>query len=136
MEDCIFCKIVSGEIPSNKIHESDHVYAFMDISPISKGHCLFIPKVHAEKMHEVADETLSEILIMIKQVINAGVFENYNVLQNNGIIAHQEVKHAHWHLIPKEHSDEGLKLEWKPNKEIEQTRIADKIRANLLFEFE
>ncbi|MCY3414366.1 MAG: HIT family protein [Candidatus Heimdallarchaeota archaeon] len=136
MTDCIFCKIIAGEIPSNKIMETDHAFAFMDIGPLSAGHCLFIPKTHAEKLHDVPDKDLQDILVMIKQVAKAGNFENYNILQNNGEIAHQVVMHAHWHLIPKHHAEDGLKIKWTPDETIDQNEIADTIRANLKFAFD
>jgi diadenosine tetraphosphate (Ap4A) HIT family hydrolase len=129
--DCIFCKIVTGEIPSHKIVETNHVLGFMDIGPLSDGHCLFIPKQHAERAHEVPDSALQEILIHVKNVANALGVENYNILQNNGEIAHQAVAHAHWHLIPKPSNDLGLKIQWDPIDGKNQAEIAQKIRDRI-----
>ena len=110
-ENCIFCKIVKGEIPSIKLIESTNILSFMDIAPLSDGHCLFIPKVHAEKMHEINDETLGELMMAIKKIVKAGGYDHYNILQNNGKMSGQEVMHAHFHLIPKtENTGLGLKL--------------------------
>ncbi len=128
--DCIFCKIGNGDIPCEKILETDKIIAFMDINPLSDGHVLFIPKMHAEKMHEVPDDVLMEILPAMKKVALALGVKNYNILQNNGKIAHQEVKHAHWHLIPKT-ENEGLVISWKPKVDKNIEKIADQIRSNL-----
>ena len=111
-DDCIFCKIIEGSIPSMKVYESDKVLAFLDINPLSEGHCLIIPKTHAEKLHQVPEEELIEILVCAKNLaIKAGV-EDYNVLQNNGRIAHQIIMHVHFHLIPKPNRTTGLVMEW------------------------
>ena len=111
-DDCIFCKIIEGSIPSMKVYESDKVLAFLDINPLSEGHCLIIPKTHAEKLHQVPDEELVEVLVCAKNLaIKAGVVD-YNVLQNNGRIAHQIIMHVHFHLIPKPDRTTGLVMEW------------------------
>lgn len=129
--DCIFCKIVSKEIPSHVIYETDHIFAFMDIQPLSLGHCLFIPKVHAKTANETPDEALSEILPAIKKVAQAMDVETYNILQNNGSIAHQAVMHAHWHLIPKPNADEGLKIGWQPQEGLDQEGIAKLVKEKV-----
>ena len=131
MDSCIFCKIVRGEIPSEKILETDNAYAFMDIGPLSEGHCLFIPKTHAERAHVVEDEVLSDISIMMKRVAIAAGIKDYNILQNNGEIAHQAVMHAHWHLIPKPSKELGLEISWNTKPSIDQSVIAERIRKNL-----
>ncbi|GAA5980094.1 hypothetical protein JCM5350_001761 [Sporobolomyces pararoseus] len=117
-EDCIFCKIISGKIPSFKLIDSDLSYAFLDIGPISKGHALVIPKYHGAKLHDLPDETLTDILKNLKKIAVAQGLENYNVLQNNGRIAHQVVDHVHFHLIPKpsDSDKEGLVVGWPTQK--------------------
>ncbi|KAI0793007.1 HIT-like protein [Irpex lacteus] len=111
---CIFCKIIKGEIPSYKLIETETVFSFLDIGPLSKGHALVIPKYHGEKLHEVPDEYLTEALPVAKKIATALGAENYNLLQNNGKIAHQEVPHIHFHIIPKPSAsdDEGLVIGW------------------------
>jgi len=109
---CIFCKIIKGEIPSFKLFESDKVFAFLDIQPIAKGHALVIPKYHGEKLLDIPDDYLSEILPVVKKLVKATGAENYNVLQNNGRIAHQQVDHVHFHMIPKPSKDESLQFTW------------------------
>ncbi|MHA2252311.1 MAG: HIT domain-containing protein [Candidatus Kariarchaeaceae archaeon] len=130
-DDCIFCKIIKGDISSSKILETDHILSFMDVSPLSPGHCLFIPKSHHQRAHEVSDEVLAEILVAIKKVARALQIEDYNILQNNGAIAHQAVKHVHFHLIPKPDNDQGLKIGWNPPSNIDQDQMAEIIRKNL-----
>ncbi|OQD74559.1 hypothetical protein PENDEC_c010G04770 [Penicillium decumbens] len=124
---CIFCKIIKGDIPSFKIFESEKVFAFLDIQPLSRGHALVIPKFHGAKLTDIPDEDLTEILPVAKKIAKASGAEDFNVLQNNGRIAHQVVDHVHFHMIPKPNEQEGLGIGW-PAKESEM----DKLKA--LFE--
>lgn len=87
--NCIFCKIIAGQIPSMKLIETDRVYSFMDIGPIAPKHSLIIPKYHGAKLHDVPDEDLADVLKVAKQIAKASGEEDYNILQNNGRIAHQ-----------------------------------------------
>ncbi|KAF8866183.1 hit domain-containing protein [Acephala macrosclerotiorum] len=123
---CIFCKIVKGDIPSFKLFESDKVLAFLDINPLSRGHALVIPKFHGEKLVDIPDDSLAEILPVVKKLVKATGAENYNVLQNNGRIAHQEVDHVHFHMIPKPNSEEGMGISWP-----QQKTDMDKLKALL-----
>lgn len=116
INDCIFCKINNREIPSKIIYESENILAFLDIFPLSKGHFLVIPKKHAVKMHEVSNEELQEMLGTIKMLVMKAGISNYNVLQNNGKIAHQFVDHAHFHVIPKYSNNNGLEMSWDVSK--------------------
>ncbi|RLV93985.1 Hit family protein 1 [Spathaspora sp. JA1] len=117
---CIFCKIVKAEIPSFKLIETQFSYAFLDIQPVSAGHILVIPKQHGAKLHNISDEYLADILPVVKKLTKLlKLDENdtpegtgYNVLQNNGRIAHQEVDHVHFHLIPKVDQKTGLGVGW------------------------
>jgi len=108
---CIFCRIVSGQIPSARLIETDEAFAFLDINPLSKGHTLVVPKYHAEVLHELGDEYLADILLLAKRVALA-IGGQYNILQNNGPLAHQVVRHVHFHIIPKPDENTGLKMEW------------------------
>ena len=130
-EDCIFCKIIKKEIPSDIILETDLSLAFTDINPLSKGHVLIIPKEHAEKMHEHTDEALSDILSVIKRIVNASPIKDYNILQNNGRIAHQLIMHTHFHLIPKPSKDRGLVIGWSTRDDEDQKSFAESVRKNL-----
>ncbi len=105
MEDCIFCKIVKGDIPCFKVYEDDRVLAFEDVNPISEGHTLIIPKVHAENIWEISDQDLTAIHLASKKVADA-INDVLNpagvaVLQLNGRGVNQVVMHYHLHLIPR-----------------------------------
>jgi len=104
MTDCIFCKIANNEIPSKKIWESNNLFCILDIEPVSKGHCLIITKKHFETLTDVPDEILSQILVEVKKTMNLLKeklnVNNFNILQNNGKLAGQEVNHFHTHIIP------------------------------------
>ncbi|KAK0673596.1 HIT-like domain-containing protein [Cercophora samala] len=109
---CIFCKIIKGEIPCFKLFESDKTLAFLDINPLSKGHALVIPKHHGEKLTDIPDDQLGEILPIVKKLAAATGANDWNLLQNNGKLAHQEVGHVHFHMIPKPNEKEGLGVGW------------------------
>ncbi|KAK0185704.1 HIT-like domain-containing protein [Armillaria mellea] len=134
LASCIFCKIIKGEIPSLKLLETDLSYAFLDIGPLSKGHALVIPKYHAEKLHQLPDEHLTDILPIAKRIAIAQGGENYNILQNNGRVAHQVVDHVHFHVIPKPNNDkEGLVIGW-PTQQIDKaelTKIFEELKEKL-----
>ncbi|KAI8449943.1 HIT-like domain-containing protein [Phakopsora pachyrhizi] len=113
-ENCIFCKIVKGQIPSFKLIETSSTIAFFDINPIGHGHSLVIPKHHGAKLSDLPDDSLKDILPVAKLVVEGLGLNDYNILQNNGRIAHQEVDHVHFHVIPKvsERMEEGLVIKW------------------------
>ncbi|MFH1349370.1 MAG: HIT family protein [Pseudomonadota bacterium] len=105
MEDCIFCKIVKGEVPCFKVYEDDRVLAFEDINPLSEGHTLIIPKRHAENLWEIPDEDLTAIHLASKKVGQA-IKDGLNatgvaLLQLNGRGVNQLVMHYHLHLMPR-----------------------------------
>ncbi|KAJ4387936.1 Adenosine 5'-monophosphoramidase [Gnomoniopsis smithogilvyi] len=130
---CLFCKIIKGDIPSIKLFESDKTLAFMDINPLSKGHALVIPKHHGEKLSDIPDEHLTELLPIAKKIAIATGAENYNILQNNGKLAHQEVGHLHVHVIPKPNQEEGLGIGW-PQQKVESATLqalADQIKSKM-----
>ncbi|CAE7209381.1 hypothetical protein P3342_011872 [Pyrenophora teres f. teres] len=130
---CIFCKIIKGEIPSMKIFESAKTLAFLDIGPLSKGHSLIIPKFHGAKLHDIPDDQLAEVLSVTKRIAMAQKLEDYNILQNNGRIAHQEVDHVHFHLIPKPNQEEGLGIQWptKPMEKEELSKLLEDIKSKM-----
>lgn len=118
MEDCIFCKIVRGEIPSIKVYEDERVYAFADINPISDGHTLIIPKAHAENLWEMSENNIAAVGRASKKIAAAmkDVFGPVGiaVLQLNGKVVNQVVMHYHMHLIPKAADGPMLKMtEWE-----------------------
>ncbi|KAK7745903.1 Adenosine 5'-monophosphoramidase [Cytospora paraplurivora] len=131
--NCIFCKIIKGEIPSFKLYETEKTLAFMDIQPLSKGHALIVPKYHAERLPEVPDEHLTELLPIAKKLAKAIDAENYNILQNNGKLANQEVGHVHVHIIPKPNRTEGLGIGWpKQSVEMDELKaLAEQIKERI-----
>ncbi len=99
--------------------ETAKTFAFLDIGPTAIGHTLIIPKYHGAKLHNIPDDYLSEILPIAKKIsialdlnLNSPLGTGYNILQNNGRIAHQEVDHVHFHLIPKRDGESGLGVGW------------------------
>ncbi|KAH0544012.1 hypothetical protein FGG08_001780 [Glutinoglossum americanum] len=105
-----------GDIPAFKLFESEKVLAFLDIQPLSRGHALVIPKHHGAKLTDIPDDQLEEILPVAKKLVLAAGAINYNILQNNGHLAHQEVDHVHFHMIPKPNDQEGLGVGWPAAK--------------------
>lgn len=115
-EDCIFCKIINGDIPSAKVYKDEHVYAFLDISQVTKGHTLVIPKTHVKDIFETPPEVAKELYARIPKVANA-IKETYqplglNTLNNNGEAAEQSVFHLHIHLIPRYGEGDGYTPNW------------------------
>lgn len=116
-EDCIFCRIANGEIPSRTIYEDRQFRAILDLNPAARGHSLILPKEHAENLYDLPDETASAVLVVAKKL--AAVMrdrlgcDGLNVLQNNGEAAGQTVSHFHLHLIPR-YVGGGKMLGWTP----------------------
>jgi len=135
MEDCIFCKIINGEIPAAKVYENDKAIAFLDIAPVNKGHTLVVPKEHHKDIIDTPAETLAETIKVVKKVskaiMKATGAEGFNLGVNNGKAAGQLVMHLHFHIMPR-FPDDGLK-HW-PGKKYsgnEMDEIAEKIRSLL-----
>lgn len=101
--DCIFCKIIAGEIPSYKVYEDNQIFAFLDINPVSPGHTLIIPKKHTLDLNTIDNDTLIRIFDKARDVAKILVdkmnADGFSLVQNNGCA--QEVKHYHLHVIPK-----------------------------------
>jgi len=114
---CIFCKIIKGEIPCHKLFETERTLAFLDINPISRGHSLIIPKFHGRTLLDIPNDELTEIMSITKKVVTATGAKDYNILQNNGRPAHQQVDHVHFHVIPKPNAEQGLQIGW-PQQEV------------------
>ncbi|MEH6994343.1 HIT family protein [Neobacillus drentensis] len=119
MSDCIFCKIVNGEIPAAKVFENEHVMAFLDISQVTKGHTLVIPKVHKENLFELTPDIAKNLFESVPAIANA-LKEEYkplglNLVNNNGEQAGQTVFHFHMHLIPRYGQGDGFGAVWKSN---------------------
>ena len=119
MLDCIFCKIVNGQIPCHKVYENETALAFLDIGPLSRGHCLIIPKAHYARLDETPIDVVAACASLLPQlgqaVVTATGAAGWNVLQNNGPVAGQEVHHVHFHIIPR-NEDDGLGFRWLAGK--------------------
>lgn len=114
-ENCIFCKIATGEIPSTTIYEDDDFRVILDIEPASKGHALILPKEHYANLYELPEELAAKALVVAKKVVSemkeiVGC-DGYNVLQNNGEAAGQTVFHFHMHLIPR-YKEDDVTIAW------------------------
>ena len=118
-ERTIFDRILAGELPCHRVYEDEHVLAFLDIHPISRGHTLVIPKERAACLHELSDAASAALgralPRLCRAVMRASGTAQYNVLQNNGAAAHQAVFHVHFHIIPRSGSA-GLGIGWQPAK--------------------
>lgn len=116
MADTIFGKILRGEIPCHKLYEDELVLAFLDVSPLSAGHALVIPKEAAVTIDQLSDESAAAIGRLLPRLARAIMrvtgCDAYNVLQNNGSAAHQFVMHVHFHIIPKPSHEQGLGVGW------------------------
>ena len=114
MDNCIFCKIISGEIPSSKVYEDDKVLAFLDISQATKGHTLVIPKEHVRNILEMSAETAETVFSRVHKIARAVQKATkaigMNVLNNNEEVAGQTVFHAHVHLVPRYGADDGIHM--------------------------
>ena len=112
----IFGRILDGEIPCDRVYEDDHVLAFLDVAPLSRGHVLVIPRERVSHMHELSDDAaaaMGRVLPKLcRAVMRASGCTAYNLLQNNGEAAHQVVMHVHMHIIPKHDDGSGLGLQW------------------------
>lgn len=112
--NCIFCKIIAGEIPASTVYESNHVLAFLDVNPIQKGHVLVIPKTHWKSMLDIpvaecidierTEELMYIVRVAAKAVCNA-FSDGVNILQANGACANQTVDHLHFHIVPRFNTD-------------------------------
>lgn len=117
MTDCIFCKIIAGEIPAEKIYEDEHTCAFLDINPNNFGHALVLPKTHFESIFDMPKETLGYVYTATQKVAKAlkkSGAEGVNTISNNGAAAGQLIFHAHIHVIPR-YADDGL-THWPQKK--------------------
>jgi len=124
MSDCIFCKIVSGEIPSYKVYEDEDVLAFLDLSQVSKGHTLVIPKEHVTDIYEYEGELAGKVFAKVPLIARAikatdPAIKGMNVLNNNGELAGQSVFHSHLHILPRyeDTAVDGFGLKWRTHND-------------------
>jgi histidine triad (HIT) family protein len=136
-DDCIFCKIVAGQIPCIKVYEDDNILSFMDISPLNKGHLLVIPKEHFETIAEVEPASYGNLYTAIAKLSKAVYAslkpDGINIMQLNGRAANQVVPHVHVHLVPRR-ADDGLTISaWEPvpGDMADIAATAETIKSNL-----
>lgn len=125
-EDCIFCKIANGEIPSKTLYEDEKFRVILDLAPAAKGHALILPKEHADNLFELPDETAAEVFVLAKRMAvllkEKLCCDGLNVVQNNGAVAGQTVPHFHLHLIPRYEGD-GQNINWVAKEETTQEEL-------------
>ncbi|MCI5511344.1 MAG: HIT family protein [Oliverpabstia sp.] len=136
MENCIFCKIAAGEIPSATLYEDEDFRVILDLGPASKGHALILPKQHYANLYELPDELAEKVIRLAKKMVIAMTkalqCDGFNVVQNNGEAAGQTVFHFHMHLIPR-YKDDHAGVTWTPGKLTDEVRdeVLAKVRACL-----
>lgn len=116
-EDCIFCKIAGGELPSKTLYEDDNFKVILDLGPATRGHAILLPKEHYTNLFEVPQDDLAEAIKLVKKMATK-MKENlhadgFNLVQNNGEVAGQTVNHFHIHLIPR-YKEDGQHILWQP----------------------
>ena len=125
MENCIFCKIANGEIPSATLYEDEEFRVILDLGPATKGHALILPKQHAADIYEIPDELAAKAMVLAKKMASrmtkALDCDGFNVIQNNGETAGQTVFHFHMHLIPR-YKDDNAGIGWKPGTLTEEVK--------------
>jgi histidine triad (HIT) family protein len=133
VDDCIFCKIIAGKVPADKVYENDKIFAFLDIAPVNKGHTLVVPRAHHADLLETPDEVLSDMITRTKKIAAAVVkavnADGFNIGVNTKPAAGQVVFHTHLHIIPR-FSGDGLK-HWPKIKQTpeDMKKVADLIRS-------
>jgi len=132
MNDCIFCKIIKGEIPSHRIYEDEDTYAFLDIAEDAIGHTLVIPKIHCENVLDCPPETLDKVMRTVQKIAKHYVddcgFDGVNILNCNNESAHQSVYHLHFHIIPRKNGDGMWWWAKEPKKEMILREICEKLK--------
>ncbi|MTT30484.1 HIT domain-containing protein [Terrilactibacillus sp. BCM23-1] len=137
-ENCVFCKIIKGEIPSAKVFENEDIYAFLDLSQVTKGHTLVIPKKHQQDIFQLDPETAAAIYKKVPMIANAikDAFKpaGMNIINNNGSIASQTVFHYHVHLIPRYDETDGFTPVFQSHMddytEADRKSIAEQIKTH------
>lgn len=135
-DNCIFCKLANGEIPTATLYEDEDFRVILDASPAAKGHALILPKQHYANLYELDDSVASKVLVLAKKMITKMTdilgCDGYNIVQNNGEAAGQTVFHFHMHLIPRYQGD-TVGITWTPGELSDQDKeeILSKVRAQL-----
>ena len=134
-DNCIFCKIANGEIPSKTLFEDDEFRVILDLGPAAKGHALILPKSHYANLYELSEETASKVMLLAKkmamQMTDKLKCDGFNLVQNNGEVAGQTVFHFHMHLIPR-YKNDNQTIGWKPGEPSQEE--LEEIRAQIVGE--
>lgn len=133
-EECLFCKIIAGEIPSKAVYEDEDFKAILDVNPAARGHVIIIPKKHASNIYELEDEDAAKVFPIAKKIASA-LKKTYgcdgvNVLQNNGEAAGQTVFHLHVHVVPRYYGDD-VQIMWEPGDTPDLDEVANEIKKNI-----
>ena len=134
-QNCIFCKLANGDIPTATLYEDDDFRVILDAGPAAKGHALIIPKEHYANLYELSDELTAKVLVLAKKMITKLTdilgCDGYNIVQNNGEAAGQTVFHFHLHMIPR-YKDDGVGVTWKVGelKEEDKEELLAKIKES------
>lgn len=137
--DCIFCKIINGDIPSAKVYENEDVLAFLDLTQVTEGHTLVIPKKHKQNIYELDSDTASKLFEAVPEIANAlkanFTPEGMNILNNNEAIAGQSVFHYHLHLIPRYGKGDGFGAVWKTHEDEYDAEKLQKLAEGIRSQF-
>lgn len=136
MEDCVFCKIISGEIPSTKVYQDEVVTAFLDLSQATPGHTLLVPKKHVKDIFAYDTDLAAAVFSRIPKIARAVRASNkdikgLNILNNNGKVAYQSVFHSHIHLVPRYTDNDGFSMSFTDNSDKHSTEELNQIAANI-----
>ena len=134
-EQCIFCKIVAGKLPSHRVYEDERYVAFLDINPFSLGHTLVCPKRHGETLWDMDEREIAEVFEVASKVsmgvVAATNADGFRIMQNNGEAANQAVAHIHVHVIPSKLEDKGRFMSRLKFSDEEMAKVAEKIREEI-----
>lgn len=136
MEDCVFCKIISGEIPSTKVYQDEVVTAFLDLSQATPGHTLLVPKKHVKDIFAYDTDLAAAVFSRIPKIARAVRASNkdikgLNILNNNGKVAYQSVFHSHIHLVPRYTDNDGFSMSFTDNSDKHSAEELNQIAANI-----
>ena len=135
MPDCLFCRIVSKEIPAEIVYEDEATLAFIDIRPTAPGHVLVIPKQHSDGLHDADPVVLGAVIRTVQRLarvlMQALEVEGFNVIQNNGSVANQAIPHLHFHIIPRREGDGLESWHGKVYAEGEREKMGERVRKFL-----
>lgn len=137
MSDCVFCKIIDGEIPSYTIYEDEYVKAFLDISQATPGHTLVVPKKHVANIYEYDEKLAEQVFSRIPKIAraiqkSAPDILGMNIVNNNGELAYQSVFHSHFHLIPRYSENDGFSMSFQDNSDKYNEEAFEQIKENII----